>query len=511
MENVREERLVSYRIYADRVWIMHTCINVLLLFLTAKLSGITVRVRRIIEIAAGNALCFTAILLLPAPAVLQEEVGIILAGKTFFCLIAALWWVQRCFQVKSREGMRRVWICYMCCACVLGGVCNGISEVRELFETDQNGFGTGGQVSMMQLLVWCAIVVWYGAKLLDRERRRQKHPIWKVSFFWKTKFFSGSALMDSGNSLKDPYTGRPVCILDEETAKKLQSAAANYQAKSIVVPAEKTAQEETAGENASESADRAVMEIKYLYSQNQSIYESLSSALNELKESAGAFNEEFAAKIEETLDALDEKIENLLANETDYDKVAETVKERVAETLNFEEPDYDKIAELVAEKTEAQTAAHSKEILDTIAAVPTAENVDYNRIVDEVSDKALEKVTELLEEKSNEEKETKGSAEYDRIVYGTAEKVIESLPPVERVDYTRIAEANALTDETLEKIAASETGVAVANVYSVQRSLLKRKKIEDMLGDNVNHPSDYMARIYTQVILDTLFGEKTGE
>lgn len=221
MENVREERLVSYRIYADRVWIMHTCINVLLLFLTAKLSGITVRVRRIIEIAAGNALCFTAILLLPAPAVLQGEVGIILAGKTFFCLIAALWWVQRCFQVKSREGMRRVWICYMCCACVLGGVCNGISEVRELFETDQNGFGTGGQVSMMQLLVWCAIVVWYGAKLLDRERRRQKHPIWKVSFFWKTKFFSGSALMDSGNSLKDPYTGRPVCILDEETAKKL--------------------------------------------------------------------------------------------------------------------------------------------------------------------------------------------------------------------------------------------------------------------------------------------------
>lgn len=79
--------------------------------------------------------------------------------------------------------------------------------------------------------------------------------------------------------------------------------------------------------------------------------------------------------------------------------------------------------------------------------------MDYNRIVDEVSDKVLEKVTELLEEKSNEEKETKGSAEYDRIVYGTAEKVIESLPPVERIDYTRIAEANALTDETLEKIA----------------------------------------------------------
>ena len=272
----------------------------------------------------------------------------------------------------------------------------------------------------------------------------------------------------------------------EETAKKLQSAAANYQAKSVVVPAEETAQAETAGENASESADRAVMEIKYLYSQNQSIYESLSSALNELKDSTGAFNEEFAAKIEETLDALDVKIENLLANETDYDKVAETVKERVAETLNFEEPDYDKIAELVAEKTEAQTAAHSKEILDTIAAVPTAENVDYNRIVDEVSDKVIEKVTELLEEKSNEEKETKGSAEYDRIVYGTAEKVIESLPPVERVDYTRIAEANALTDETLEKIAEA----VAAKIQIPEAEKLDYDKLAETLAAKLPVPEE---------------------
>ncbi len=256
--------------------------------------------------------------------------------------------------------------------------------------------------------------------------------------------------------------------------------------KSVVVPAAETAQTETAGENASESADRAVMEIKYLYSQNQSIYESLSSALNELKESAGAFNEEFAAKIEDTLDALDEKIENLLANETDYDKVAETVKERVAETLNFEEPDYDKIAELVAEKTEAQTAAHSKEILDTIAAVPTAENVDYNRIVDEVSDKVLEKVTELLEEKSNEEKETKGSAEYDRIVYGTAEKVIESLPPVERVDYTRIAEANALTDETLEKIAEA----VAAKIQIPEAEKLDYDKLAETLAAKLPVPEE---------------------
>ena len=235
----------------------------------------------------------------------------------------------------------------------------------------------------------------------------------------------------------------------EEVAKKLQFAQSN--ANRAPLPAEERKTVETKEET--EEENPAVTEIKYLYSQNQSIYESLSAALAELKESAGTLNEEIVSEIEKTLAAIDEKIESLVENQPDYDKVAETVKERVAEAITFEDTDYDKIAEIVAEKTEAQAAAHSKEILDTLAALPAAENVDYNRIVDEVSDKVLEKVTDLLEAKEAEEKGTKNASEYDRIVYGTAEKVIESLPPVERIDYARIAEAGALGEETLEKIA----------------------------------------------------------
>lgn len=235
----------------------------------------------------------------------------------------------------------------------------------------------------------------------------------------------------------------------EEVAKKLQFAQCN--ANCAPLPAEERKTVETKEET--EEENPAVTEIKYLYSQNQSIYESLSAALAELKESAGTLNDEIVSEIEKTLVAIDEKIESLVENQPDYDKVAETVKERVAEAITFEDTDYDKIAEVVAEKTEAQTAAHSKEILDTLAALPAAENVDYNRIVDEVSDKVLEKVTDLLEAKEAEEKGTKNASEYDRIVYGTAEKVIESLPPVERIDYARIAEAGALGEDALEKIA----------------------------------------------------------
>ena len=244
--------------------------------------------------------------------------------------------------------------------------------------------------------------------------------------------------------------------------KELSEICANLKAQSDAAAAQIKAALKEGSCGDENAADRAVMEIKYLYSQNQGVYESLSSMLESLKTSEAETSEnliskadEMLAKIDEALSSLGEKVE-LLANgaeETDYDKVAETVKERVIEALPYEETDYEKIAETVAEKTETQAAAHSKEILDVLAALPAPENVDYNRIADEVGDKVLEKVTDLLGEKSEEKDEKAASAAYDRIVYGTAEKVIESLPPLERIDYARIAESNALTDEALAKIA----------------------------------------------------------
>lgn len=60
-------------------------------------------------------------------------------------------------------------------------------------------------------------------------------------------------------------------------------------------------------------------------------------------------------------------------------------------------------------------------------------------------------------------------------------------------------------EAALKEIADARENVGLANVYGVERGLLERKQIEDMLGDNINHPSDYMARVYAQVILASLF------
>lgn len=53
-------------------------------------------------------------------------------------------------------------------------------------------------------------------------------------------------------------------------------------------------------------------------------------------------------------------------------------------------------------------------------------------------------------------------------------------------------------------------GVAVADVTSVHRMLLCRKAYRDMSANNINHPNDYMHRVYAQVLLRTLGVDKSS-
>ena len=47
-------------------------------------------------------------------------------------------------------------------------------------------------------------------------------------------------------------------------------------------------------------------------------------------------------------------------------------------------------------------------------------------------------------------------------------------------------------------------GVAVANVTEVHKHLMGIKRYYDMTGNNVNHPNDFVARLYAQIMLSTL-------
>ena len=194
----------------------------------------------------------------------------------------------------------------------------------------------------------------------------------------------------------------------------------------------------SAVETNAQTAQSVVRELKYGYQQNQMIFESLSSILKEdvlekLETMEG--KAELLEQIDKALAEIGGKLEELASRpQPDYEEIAETVKEKVVEAIPAaEEIDYDKITESVSEKTETSLSQRNKEILDAVAAIPVAENVDYARIVEEVSDKVLEKLHECQPREATAEAETAVAAsaaeiDYDKIVYGAAEKVVE-LPP----------------------------------------------------------------------------------
>ena len=215
----------------------------------------------------------------------------------------------------------------------------------------------------------------------------------------------------------------------------------------------------SATETNAQTAQSMVRELKYGYQQNQMIYESLSGILTDdvlTKLETVEGKVEVLEEIDKALAEIKEKLDELASRtETDYTAIAE----KVAEVLPAqEEVEYENISETVSEKTEASIAAHNKEILDAVAAIPVAENIDYTRIAEEVG----EKVAEMLRETPVAAEGT-AAVDYDRIIYGAAEKVVESLPYPDKVDYRRIDENFMKAAESI-KPAMPDEEVLAANI-----------------------------------------------
>ena len=163
--------------------------------------------------------------------------------------------------------------------------------------------------------------------------------------------------------------------------------------------------------------EEAVGEIKYSFVQQQAIYDGLTTLI---QSEVVARLDDASAKL-----AMLEEIEVAL----------NALQERLAEVATlYEESD-------LKTAMEECVSEHSRQVMEAVNAIPVAENVDYNRIVDEVGDKVLDLLGEIILPEEKEPEELIAKVDYDKIAYGTAEKVIESLPYPEKVDYRRIDEA----------------------------------------------------------------------
>ena len=182
----------------------------------------------------------------------------------------------------------------------------------------------------------------------------------------------------------------------------------------------------------------AVDEVKYSYMQHQAIYDGLSALIS--------------GEVVSKLGDVEAKLELL----NKIDGVLEEIQQAVAES--------------VAEKTEESVATHSRQILDAVSAIPVAENIDYTRIVDEVGDKVIELLGEVVSQEPAPSQPVEAKVDYDRIIYGSAEKVVESLPFPEKVDYRRINDGFVNAAEKIQAV-VSEDVIAAAVSLAVEKAL----------------------------------------
>ena len=60
--------------------------------------------------------------------------------------------------------------------------------------------------------------------------------------------------------------------------------------------------------------------------------------------------------------------------------------------------------------------------------------------------------------------------------------------------------------KTATEYNANGTPRAVAQVTSASQAIIVKKEFHDHTGNNINHPNDFLCRIYAQTMIQTLIG-----
>lgn len=196
---------VLYEIYIDSLFLMNFILNIFLLTLTAKTLNRTATRFRIIGVSAAGALGYCIILFLPLP----------YSGKILIGLIpVSMGMAKLAFKTKSFKGVLRETGYLFIFAFLLGG---GMLFLLKRFSFLYQHSGK----------IWCVLGVAYIAfgfldYFIKRHRNKKANPFCRVLIPCDDKEVIITALVDTGNGLKEPISGKPVSVLEEQVWEHLK-------------------------------------------------------------------------------------------------------------------------------------------------------------------------------------------------------------------------------------------------------------------------------------------------
>ena len=262
-------------------------------------------------------------------------------------------------------------------------------------------------------------------------------------------------------------------------------------------------------------------ELRYTYKQNQNIYDGLSTIISgEVGAKLDAMEEKFGAveQVKELLGDIGELKYSYQQLQVSYESLSGVLSEEVA-------PKVDEIASKleILEKLENIIAENNRQVLEAVAAIAPSDNVDYERIADEVGDRMLELLNQLRAEEQPAPAPATVEIDYDRIIDGTVEKVVESMPYVPKIDMDALAVAVAakiaapvIDYERLADLVADRLTAKTQQTYDVTLDEegidAIADKVAEKLSDNaIDYDKVCLAAQAAQILPDPVDYDRIGE
>lgn len=187
---------MRYIVYIDRLFLLQLVQSCVLLLLTREFLRSTVTLKRIVFASAAGTLLFCVIFLLSG---ISRNIKVLLFA---LCSLATLWLA---FRIRTLQVFCRAVILYHAAAFLLAGALYALLHAA----------GRRPAMTTMQASL-CAVGVGTAALYILRWEKKSAQAVIVTAILEDGDVkITLEALIDSGNSLYDPISQRPVCVVEK--------------------------------------------------------------------------------------------------------------------------------------------------------------------------------------------------------------------------------------------------------------------------------------------------------
>ena len=189
-----------YELYVDVLFLVNFFMDYILLLLVKKILNYEVRCVRILAGAGVGSFLTCILIILPIPNTFLEIL--------MFHVIVNTCMIQVGFKTRNLTSFMRAFLLLYIGSFLMGGILNAINQYAKW----------GSFVCVFAVLgYYLCLGIW---NFLSKLHRWNETHV-KVKISLQGRELELSALIDTGNSLYDPVTGKPVSIISKQVSKNL--------------------------------------------------------------------------------------------------------------------------------------------------------------------------------------------------------------------------------------------------------------------------------------------------